>query len=610
MSTENIYRKKYIKYKEKYINLKKIENKENIFGGLPDNKINFGDCIGNSEYDIDIQNFTFVAFSIKSPFSFIIVPLQKEKLINLKKEKEKEKIIFKYSSDIQITFTFEFIKNLTKEELFDIKNKYKINLSPDEDKYIVKYYVKDKLRCILTFNSKINFLENIILIESLDTKIKNFYFNDTMNNIFLEGSFSITNKVSDKNIKLSLKKINSIDLFHLDSHLNQLDLAIENKDNYYEIFGGGSEEQTKFNFETYYDVNIKKMKICNDSNLLIKNFSSSIVNLLYVKFDFIKILVNKYPNIFKNIISEILQLNKPNINSNCSNDSDRQFLLTNILKKLNTFIQDDIEITVNKRSGEIFVPVSDITNIKSGKPFKVILDSGNSNTTIIGTNFARALGYIPVKSVKIFSKGVNEGKKEDTYKEDTYKEDTYKEEDLSTILDEKINFKIRFINSNIDIGKTYWIEAYINPKFDEDSLLIGNFDDSLTKIFSTSYCIGYEYSRSNYAINKSIGTIDLDQLQRIITEINNFYTSENYKSVDKKIILENKNLLKNFIRLLHNFTGSKKFLSIEEKNKYDIIYPQLLEIKNYIDLILTDNSDMINNREELNQIKGIMKIYI
>jgi len=71
MSTENIYRKKYIKYKEKYINLKKIENKENIFGGLLDNKINFGNCIGNSKYDINIQNCTFVTFSNKSPFSFI-----------------------------------------------------------------------------------------------------------------------------------------------------------------------------------------------------------------------------------------------------------------------------------------------------------------------------------------------------------------------------------------------------------------------------------------------------------------------------------------------------------------------------------------------------------
>ena len=585
MNIDNKYKNKYIKYKEKYLLIK------NSIGGFDNNKINFGDCLGSPKYDIDIKYFNFTGFQSNEPYGFLDVGLDKKKLINLKKEKVDKTIIFNYGSDIKFTFTL--IDEMNTDKLNCLNKKYKVNINLDEDKYIIEYFYKDKIRCILTSNKKIFFLVDIVFVENLYTGKKEFFFNDNVNKIYFEGEYELIFISKNNKLKLNLKKINSTDISYLDSQIDKLDIEIKNRDDYSIIFNISFEsdiEETKkeikpFDFETFYDNSIKKLKICNQSQSLVKNFSSSFVNLMYVKYDFIKILVNKYPRIFENILLEIIQGNKSNMNSNCLDNTDRQFLLTNILKKLNTFVEDVVEISVKKRTGEEFVKISNLTS-NSGNTFRVILDSGNSNTTIIGTNFANALKHPQEKSVKIKSIGVVK--------------------DVVSTVDTKINLKLRFDNKNIDIGKIYEIEAYVSPTFDPDTLLIGNFDDSLTRIFSTSYCIGYEYSRNKYQTEKSLFTVNFEEFDKIIQKINDFNTSGEFKNNDVKVTNEYSKLLSEFISLLNDLINSKKYLSIEDKKKFNDIYIQLPQIKDNINLILQDDSTYSDYKVKLNKIKEIM----
>lgn len=298
------------------------------------------------------------------------------------------------------------------------------------------------------------FLVDIVFVENLNTGEKNFFLNDNINKICFEGIYKIELIGKNNKLELNLNKINLIDLSNLDSSIQKLDIEIKNRDDYFKFFNNNFKSDIKeikpFDFETFYDNSIKKLKICNQSQSLLKNFSSSFVNIMYIKCDFIKILVNKYPCIFENILLKIIQGNESNMNFNCSQDNDRKFLLTNILKKLNAFVEDVVEISIEKESGEEFVKVSDLTTYPES-PFSVILDSGNSNTTIIGTNFADALNKIQHKSIKIVSTGVNVNAK--------------------SIINTKINLKLRFNNKNIDIGKIYEIEAYVSETFDKNTLL-------------------------------------------------------------------------------------------------------------------------------------------
>ena len=65
------YKNKYIKYKEKYLLIK------NSIGGFDNNKINFGDCLGEPKYDIDIKYFNFTGFQSNEPYGFLDVGLDK-----------------------------------------------------------------------------------------------------------------------------------------------------------------------------------------------------------------------------------------------------------------------------------------------------------------------------------------------------------------------------------------------------------------------------------------------------------------------------------------------------------------------------------------------------
>lgn len=556
------YMKKYIKYKKKYL------EKKNMLGGN-NNKIKFGDCYGNAEYDVDIKNLNFYTFRNITPFSFTNVSVKEDKLTGLSKQKLDKQIIYKYENDTK--FTFDLIDNLSEEKMNEINEikRYKSNIDLSDGKYLIKYYYNEKLRCMLTSNIKIYFLVDIILIEKLGFDLLKFYYRDNINNIIVEGDY----KLENKGLRLIFNKINNTELEDIDRQILKVDFFIQTKTDYLKIFGNIQEnilQQTikSFDFESFYDKNIKPIKICNNSKLLAKNFSSSILNLLYVKYDFIKTLVNKYPNILENILIQILEGNKSKINANCSNESDRKFLLTNILKKLNTFIEDDIQISVNKINGEEFVKISDLTS-ESGEHFKVILDTGNSSTTLIGKNFAKALKYPQTKSLRLTSIGVNLN--------------------ASSTIENKINFKIKFDNKNIDIGKTYEIEAYISDNFDPDTLLIGNYDDSLTKIFSTSYCVGYEYDISKYSMQKRKYKIDIGEFEEKIKEIKNFCLTNNYNNMEQQIIIKNKKLLNDFENELNKLVGSKKFLPSDEKLKLDLFYPDLIQIKNNLKKIKNDN---------------------
>jgi hypothetical protein len=214
-------------------------------------------------------------------------------------------------------------------------------------------------------------------------------------------------------LNLVINRINNIDL---NNNLDNLFIfgtiirIIIDNNNHYETYFE-PQNNVPFDFEDFYDSDIKPRNICASSNILAKSFTSSIVNLLYIKFDFIKILHTHYTKILKMLFFEIIMNYRNNISTNCVVDHDRQFLLTNVLKKINTKIEDNILISVynNRTNTEEFRTIAylntqyETNQISQGirtapKQLRVTLDTGNSSTTIIGSEFATLLGYRPRRS--------------------------------------------------------------------------------------------------------------------------------------------------------------------------------------------------------------------
>lgn len=111
----------------------------------------------------------------------------------------------------------------------------------------------------------------------------------------------------------------------------------------------------------------------------------------------------------------------------------------------------------------------------------------------------------------------------------------------------------------------------------------------MTKIFSTSYCIGYEYPRNKYQISKKLYSVDFEKLKEDIDKINNFYKNKLYKINNEDLKQMYFNIADNFIEKYDIFINSKKYLSIEDKKQFDDIYSQLQLMETNINSIKNDD---------------------
>jgi hypothetical protein len=572
----DLYQSKYTKYKTKYLNIKKQ------IGGNIITTLDFGEFLENC--NIPIEQFYFYGFNTKVPSTIIQVVM---KINDENFNKEIDNPIKKYTYENNKVFTFELIS-------IENKNKYELDykISFDEyNDYIIHFIFKDKLRVVLTKQYKINFIEKLLLItKKSDINYKKFYLNDFDTNINFSGTFQLNNL----ELELIFTKINENIINNLDLEQNIILVEkIKNKKNYSDLF---ENNQEVFNFEKFYDEKIKTLNLCIQSNNLAKNFASSFINMIYIKNDYIKILASKYSLLLEKLLISILTNNKNIIDKNCSNSIDRKFLLTNILKKLNTFIEDQVKIEAIINHNSEYKNIDELNKIyrlrhdNAHGNLKIILDTGNSSTTIIGRGFAEVLGLPYEKSFNTKMSGVVKS--------------------VSTTLNEKINIKLKFNDDNIDINKIYNIETYISDSFHDNILLIGNFSDGLANIFSSSYCISYENNPKKYNLEKIKIQFNFNEIKLNIEKLLEWYKKKEYVRLTSTSITYI-NLINEIIQQLDNIMIIKKYYTNDEtKSKFDEIYNLFRELKKENKLVIDNNDAYILFNKYLNSLNSTLDKYI
>jgi len=602
--------------------------------------INFAEYFGdNPEFNFNISKFTFPAFNRDGLLIDVRLNIDDSFNHRMINDSQNNQFICTYTrtteKQIKTEFILKLVNSYTDEEIAKFQETFNIVLDKSKtNQYIVHYLFNDKLRLILFNEYTVYFLENIVLTikNNSESSISQQKFNIKNDDLNIQGSFKINKKVpseikkssksslessksllesSKSSLELIIDTINGEKLItDVDNKnsliLDKIKINIETFNDYESLFI--SDTTNKFDFEKFYDNKIKRKKICGEGlNQLVKNFTSSIINLLYIKFNFTELLVNRYSGLIKNLFSQIINQYQVILETKCSNEGDRKFLLTNILKKLNTDISNSISITkydptTGGHSG--YIKIQDLISDQDDEPtLKVILDTGNSNVTMIGTRFAEILGYPRTRSlVKVGVTGVNK-----------------------TVTDEsndKIKFRIRFNNPNIDIGKEYEIEAYIYPNGDDNTLLLGNYLDSLTKIFQSSYCIGYETLKSDYDVNKDGLKIDINLqisnafIQFITDYLHNGRYSLSITTTDdsnREQINSDCDMIKLFISYFEDISPSffrryKKYIDNEtDRTNIDRVIENISRSLFDISTIL-DNGSITNKkiRDTLNELKSVL----
>jgi len=144
------------------------------------------------------------------------------------------------------------------------------------------------------------------------------------------------------------------------------------------------------------------------------------------------------------------------------------------------------------------------------------------------------------------------------------------------------------------------VASYFSP----NTLLIGNYNDSLSKIYSSSYCVGYEDNKSTFSSKKESSINNLNLLEFAIDGFYSFFTKDEYKTVfNASYDMMLKDLKKSLIGL--SIYG-KKYLEESGKQKLETIIFKLPDIKIKVNTILNDNQTLQPYMDYINDIKLIL----
>jgi hypothetical protein len=467
-----MYIDKYIKYKNKYTNFK------NIYGGSSITKFNYKSDIDttiniNSDGNIEIlyQKLRLCPTDEKEIYKIPFLDVLPYNTNN-----ENIYIRCKYEH----FFTTETFTPLICILIQNRQNPCKIILLPNYPFIKIKYDITNNNNLC---NHKIKNIGDII-IHGIVSIIKNEYQ-------IYEYNFKII-KVQDEKLKFILIidqsefEIDSFDYIHPDLFI-------------------------PFDFENFYDTEVKILNKCPESSILLKNITSSILNNLFIEnadddieLEKIRTSIDKYSIYVKNKI--LTKLNSHNINKICRTDDDRQYLLTNIVKKMNT--NNDVFIYSNIIKN--FIQINTLTiPIKNNPPYNLIFDTGNSNISLIADDLASQLNLPRKKTIP--QRGIDVG-------------------GMITSYTEIVQVKIKLINNTnytINDGREYKFYAYISPN-NRIELLLGQSDNALKDFFKEGYCITYtdnkdihdSYDITNLA-NLNIPDYTIASANQVLTNLAN-----------------------------------------------------------------------------------------
>jgi hypothetical protein len=266
-----------------------------------------------------------------------------------------------------------------------------------------------------------------------------------------------------------------------------------------------------FNFEKFYDEEVKSLNICPSSSILLKNLTTSILNNIFITYtrtelEKVKTSIKSFDVYIKKLILDKLYTYRDNIMNTCRTKEEREMLLKNILKKLDTELSD---MYIFNNNTNTFEQIKTHVN-PSGRAYNITFDTGNASFTTIPYHLARLLGLSRIETLPNVMKGVVK--------------------DGSELLNEIVAIRIKLDNNpnhTIDDSE-YNLYAYVTNN-ESNYILLGQSDKGLKQFFDKGYCITYNnnrtyYEQTNINILDSLGiaSYNTDTCRQIITTLNTY----------------------------------------------------------------------------------------
>ena len=545
---DNKYLDLYKKYKTKYLNLQK----KGMLGGGYTLKISLGDID-----KIFTNQLTFL--DLRGNELFLIRS-------NIEKETEiiKNQVIEEYNKG-KLEYSFSWNENKEDFDYFDlesynpqyiiegtfIKDKISSKFFLTEDKKLYKISIQ-KNKCdiiILILTNTGNLEENYADMKEKEDDNLFGKITNKEGKIEYKGNIQIT-KNTDSTKKSRQTEIN------IKTTSVEIDGVIHNYD--YDInLSSITDIIQEFNFQQEYD-KLKKNHFCETSTILYKQIYNSYYIEEYLNNVKLYSFLTKYSNIIMSkILLNKIAIKEEDIKTVCNDEIFRQQLLMNTMKRVNTTFTKGI-LLKNIENNSVF-DLEDLNKTYPTENFKVIFDTGNSTTTLIGEKFVKALGLIPKKTFTHSVVGVS----------------VSAAEKFNEVVELEISFNTTL--TNIDIKKSIKIRAYVgsNPTI----LLLGQGNGVLYELFKNSYCIGYDFDRVKYEEKCEHSMKKIEEYIKVINYIyENLYNAGRYSDIESNIRTKiREGILDKPITMYINCIKTDEYLK-----KIDTIYSRAKKIKEKI----------------------------
>ena len=256
---------------------------------------------------------------------------------------------------------------------------------------------------------------------------------------------------------------------------------------------------TRCDFQKSYDKLKNTENYCPESTIIYKHIYQTYYNTYMIENnDLFNILYNNFGNLLEHIIFQKIKTKQNMIKQLCNNADSRKMVLSNIMKRIETTQIDGVFI---RNSDNTFVQLKSLNN-----NFKLIFDTGNASQTIITKDIVNALGLIPKKTFTLQLSGVAGASA-------IIKTNTY--------IDIELYFDPNLTNINID--KKFKFRAYVQESGLTNTILLGQSSYGLKQFFDNSYCIGYDSSRLEFERKKKIAEELYKEYYNILSQIVIFF---------------------------------------------------------------------------------------
>jgi hypothetical protein len=579
------YYNKYLKYKNKYFELKEI-----IGGAANQENTDFNIVLQPSGTTIQSNTIGFLKVTNLETNTLVGSTIKKYKINESNQVELNQNEVFENNHYVLSQIVNDDLPSLKIEykETYDINDfnfKYDVIINELYKTFII--HVRKNGEPFRIISIKGNRLTDFVSPNLVGFIIDRFLPITILHNgRIINGNVKKINEARNHEINIILPSYNYSGVIY------QADPNIVNNVRLLDII-----TETKFNFQNEYDIfrdtlNRDNPLVCQN-NILKKQLVTSLYNNFIL--DNTELVINYKDTfrdlIFKRIFSDFLNrivLQKLIDTNACNLPIIKSEILNNTIKKIPTKFTENIEI---RNGANQYIQINNINyaitaqdGTVTQKTTSVVFDTGNGSWCLIYRPIAEALNLPIHRSFRINATGGSTG---------------------ALTSNEYVNITMRFVDDTVDfnVGKEFSFKAYIVDSGITE-IVLGQNATSLFKFFEDQYCITHNSFKNNY-------NDDLIEAQRLYTDalqsstelynlLNDYNNNINELNYDLGSFSE---VLMSFVQNcnLNNIRMINKFDGIDEINITSIF----TNVNNSI-IILSghNNINVITDRFRVNMLSG------